>query len=59
MKFNKKKVVVAVAVAVAIVLPAMAIYSDVGEGYAFAGAAHLVAPIDCWWDVFCFGFCSC
>ena len=59
MKMDKKKIAVAVAVAVAVVLPWMVFGGDVESGHAFAGAAHLVAPLDCWWDIFCFGFCHC
>ena len=65
MKANKKTIAIAVAIAVAIVLPFMLFGgdthpADAADAADAAGlASHLLPPVDCWWDVFCLGFCSC
>ena len=59
----------AVAVAAVILLPWMLLGGDVRTGHAVEyeiGPSGFYAiptiewePVDCWWDVFCLGFCDC
>ena len=57
---NRKKIAIATGVAVVLVIVAMAFYSDLGTGHAFGPSGTPdEARLDCWWDIFCLGFCSC
>ena len=64
MSLDKKTVAGAVAVAVAIVIPWMVFGGDLETVHANPAGTYEIPtvdwePIDCWWDVFCLGFCDC
>ena len=39
--------------------PSIADYSDTDIAVGILYPLHFVQRLDCWWDVFCLGFCDC